>query len=270
MQERFARDQVDVLTNARVSKIEKDKVIFTQKDEVHGQIVTKELPFGMCLWSTGVAQTDFAERIAGQLELQRNKHALETDSHLRLLGTPLGDVYAIGDCSTVQNNIASHITEFLKQIAWEKGANPETLALDFGMWRNVAARVRKRFPQATDHLRRLDRLFEEYDVDKSGTLDFDELKKLLGQIDSKLTSLPATAQRAHQQGQYLARKFNKLAQAAPGLAMNNVTDGDVDEAVYKGFVYKHFGSLAYIGNAAVFDLNGMSIGGGLIFVYLWR
>jgi NADH dehydrogenase len=113
-------------------------------------------------------------------------------------------------------------------------------------------------------------LFEQYDVDKSGTLDFDELKELLSQIDSKLTSLPATAQRAHQQGQYLARKFNKLAQAAPGLAVNNVTDGDLDEAVYKGFEYKHFGSLAYIGNAAVFDLNGLSIGGGLIFVYLWR
>ncbi|CAZ80749.1 unnamed protein product [Tuber melanosporum] len=269
-EERFARDQVDVLTNARVSRIENDRVIFTQKEKGSGKVITKELPFGMCLWSTGVAQTDFAEHIASQLELQRNKHALETDSHLRLLGTPLGDVYAIGDCSTVQNNIASHITHFLRQIAWEKGADPEKLALDFGMWRNVATRVRKKFPQATDHLRRLDRLFEQYDVDKSGTLDFDELKELLSQIDSKLTSLPATAQRAHQQGQYLARKFNKLAQAAPGLAVNNVTDGDLDEAVYKGFEYKHFGSLAYIGNAAVFDLNGLSIGGGLIFVYLWR
>lgn len=154
----------------------------------------------MCLWSTGVAQTEFAEKIANQLETQKNKHALETDSHLRLLGTPLGDVYAIGDCSTVQNNITDHITDFLKQIAWEKGRDPEKMALDFGMWRSVAARVRKKFPQATDHLRRLDRLFEEYDKDKSGTLDFDELKELLEQIDNKLTSLPATAQRAHQQG----------------------------------------------------------------------
>lgn len=52
--------------------------------------------------------------------------------------------------------------------------------------------------------------------------------------------------------------------------MNNVTNGDLDEAIYKGFEYKHWGNLAYIGNAAVFDLNGWSIGGGLIFVYLWR
>jgi NADH dehydrogenase len=203
LQERFARDQVDVLTNARVSKIEKDKVIFTQRDPKTNKIVTKSLPFGMCLWSTGVAQTDFAEHIASQIEAQKNKHALETDSHLRLLGTPLGDVYAIGDCSTVQNNIAAHLTDFLKQIAWERGKDPEKMDLDFGMWRSVATRVRKKFPQATDHLRRLDRLFEEYDKDKSGTLDFHELKELLQQIDSKLTSLPATAQRAHQQGYYI-------------------------------------------------------------------
>lgn len=52
--------------------------------------------------------------------------------------------------------------------------------------------------------------------------------------------------------------------------MNNVINGDLDEAIYRGFEYKHWGNLAYIGNAAVFDLNGWSIGGGLIFVYLWR
>lgn len=30
------------------------------------------------------------------------------------------------------------------------------------------------------------------------------------------------------------------------------------------------GSLAYIGNAAVFDFGGMNFGGGLLAVYLWR
>lgn len=46
--------------------------------------------------------------------------------------------------------------------------------------------------------------------------------------------------------------------------------GDLDEAVYKAFEYKHLGSLAYIGNAAIFDFNGTSFGGGLLAVYLWR
>lgn len=225
---------------------------------------------GFCLWSTGVSQTDFCKRISDSIEVQTNKHALETDTHLRLNGTPLGDVYAIGDCATVQNNVADHLVTFLRTLAWEKGKDPETMHITFAEWRGIASRVKKRFPQAADHLRRLDRLFQEYDRDQSGTLDFGEMHELLHQIDNKLTSLPATAQRAHQQGQYLGKKFNKLAQAAPGMRRNEVFDGDLDEAVYKAFEYHHLGSLAYIGNAAIFDINGLSFSGGLIAVYLWR
>lgn len=225
---------------------------------------------GFCLWSTGVSQTEFCQRLAKQLEGQNNRHALETDTHLRLAGTPLGDVYAIGDCSTVQNNVSSHIVSFLRTIAWEKGQDPEKCTISYADWRGVAKRVKHRFPQAADHLRRLDKLFEQYDADKSGTLDFAELSELLKQIDNKLTSLPATAQRANQQGIYLARKLNKLAQAAPGLRLNEMDYGDIDEAVYKAFDYHNMGSLAYIGNAAIFDFGGYSFGGGLLAVYLWR
>lgn len=44
----------------------------------------------------------------------------------------------------------------------------------------------------------------------------------------------------------------------------------MDDAVYKAFSYRHMGSLAYVGNGAVFEINGMSFGGGLVFLYLWR
>lgn len=266
---RFAHDQVEVLTNSRVKEVQKDKILFSQKDE-KGETVTKELPMGFCLWSTGVAQTELCKRIADKIDVQTNKHALETDTHLRLNGAPLGSVYAIGDCSTVQNNVADHLVHFLRSMAWEKGKDPEKMEITFPEWRDVAQRVKKRFPQAADHLRRLDKLFEQYDKDQNGTLDFGELHELLLQIDSKITSLPATAQRAHQQGQYLGRKLNKLAQAAPGMMVNEVDYGDLDEAVYKAFEYHHLGSLAYIGNSAVFDFNGLSFSGGLMAVYLWR
>jgi NADH:ubiquinone reductase (H+-translocating) len=284
-QERFAHDSVEILTNSRVREVRPDKIIFTQVED--GKVVPKEIPHGFCLWSTGVckfhsspsvvlkdlyllAQTEFCQRISKKIEVQTNRHALETDSHLRLNGAPLGDVYAIGDCSTVQNNVADHLVTFLRTLAWEKGKDVEVMHVTFREWRDVAAKVKRRFPQAAAHLRRLDRLFDEYDKDKSGTLDFGELHELLVQIDSKLTSLPATAQRANQQGQYLGRKFNRIAQALPGLRANEVDYGDLDEAIYKPFEYKHMGSLAYIGNAAIFDINGMSFGGGLLAVYLWR
>lgn len=270
-EDRFARDQVDVLTNSRVKEVLPDKIIFTQKGD-DGTVITKELPIGFCLWSTGVAQTSLCQTLAKKLgPSQTNRHALETDTHLRLNGTPLGDVYAIGDCSTVQNNVADHIVSFLRTLAWKHGKDPETLQLGFNDWRQVAQDVKKRFPQAVNHLKRLDKLFSEFDKDQSGTLDFGELRELLKQIDSKLTSLPATAQRAHQQGLYLAHKFNKMAKVSDGLAANEIREGDVDAAVYKAFEYKHLGSLAYIGNSAVFDLGeGWSFAGGLWAVYAWR
>ncbi|KAF2659168.1 hypothetical protein K491DRAFT_712938 [Lophiostoma macrostomum CBS 122681] len=266
---RFAHDSVDILTNSRVQEVKPDRILFSQKDE-DGKVVTKEIPMGFCLWSTGVSQTDFCKRLAAKFDNQNNRHALETDTHLRLAGAPLGDVYAIGDCATVQNNVSDHIVSFLRTLAWEKGKDPEQMHISYSDWRGVAKRVKQRFPQAADHLRRLDKLFGAYDKDNSGTLDFGELRELLSQIDSKLTSLPATAQRAHQQGQYLGRKFNRIAQAAPGMTLNQVDYGDLDDAVYKAFEYKHLGSLAYIGNAAIFDYNGRGFGGGLLAVYLWR
>ncbi|KAJ2898223.1 putative mitochondrial nadh dehydrogenase protein [Zalerion maritima] len=270
---RFARDQINVLTNSRVSEVQPDRIVFTQKTPgPDGGITAKELPTGFCLWSTGVSQTDFCQRLAAQLgQSQTNKRALETDTHLRLNGTPMGDVYAIGDCATVQNNIANHIVSFLRKLAWKHGKDPEKLQLSFQEWRAVASDVRKRFPQAMGHLRRLDKLFSEYDKDKSGTLDFGELRELLTEIDSKLTSLPATAQRAHQQGQYLGHKFNKLAHASPGLKANDIREGDLDDAIFNTFEYRHLGSLAYVGNSAVFDRGGgWNFSGGLWAVYAWR
>lgn len=269
-EQRLAHDQVDVQTNARVKEVTADRIIFSQKDDKNN-VVTKEIPMGFCLWSTGVSLPQFCQTIASKLgELQRNKHALETDTHLRVSGTPLGDVYAIGDCSTVQNNVSDNIVSFLRTLAWEHGKDPVDMQISFHDWRRVAKQVKQRFPQAADHLRKMDKLFEQYDKDKNGTLDFGELHELLQQIDAKLTSLPATAQRANQQGIYLGRKLNKLVQAAPGMLLNDVADGDIDGAVYKAFEYRHLGSLAYIGNAAIFDFGGMSFGGGLLAVYLWR
>ena len=43
-----------------------------------------------------------------------------------------------------------------------------------------------------------------------------------------------------------------------------------DETVTSPFKYRHLGSLAYIGNAAVFDLGEYSFMGGLAAMYAWR
>ncbi|KAI5302694.1 hypothetical protein KEM56_000445 [Ascosphaera pollenicola] len=260
VEEHFARDQMNILTNSLVVEVTKDKIYFTQKDG-DNQVV-KEIPQGFCLWSTGVAQNEFCKAVSDKIEEQRNVRALETDSHLRVCGAK--DIYAIGDCSTVQNNIAENVISFLRQLAFEKGKDPETVTLTFDEWVALARQVRRRFPQAQNHLRRLSELFSLFDSDASGTLDFSELSHLLHEIDKKVTSLPATAQRANQQGQYLGRKFNRFANS--GIAFERIDDA----SVFPAFKYMYLGSLAYVGNAAIFDFPGKHLAGGLLAVYLWR
>lgn len=77
-----------------------------------------------------------------------------------------------------------------------------------------------------------------------------------------------TAQVAAQQGTYIAKKLNKYARQQAVLEANGIPF--TDEAVFAPFKYLHLGSLAYIGNAAVFDLGNKSFMGGLMAMYAWR
>lgn len=210
-EKKFNNEKIDVITNARVSKVDKDYIYFSRKDE-EGHVTDHFLPAGLIVWSTGVTLNPITQKVKDQLSgSQHNRNALETDSHLRVIGAPLGDVYAVGDCSTVQKNLAEHIVEFLRSADLADGKDPTQTDLSFNDWRKVAGTIRRKFPQASTHLKRLDRIFYENDRDHSGmssnlnelrtgTLDYNELYTMLRLIDGKLTSLPATAQRAHQQG----------------------------------------------------------------------
>lgn len=40
--------------------------------------------------------------------------------------------------------------------------------------------------------------------------------------------------------------------------------------LYSPFNYRHMGSLAYVGNSAVFSLDKWNFSGGLVAMYLWR
>lgn len=53
--------------------------------------------------------------------------------------------------------------------------------------------MRSRFPLADQHLQKLDSMFEKYDVDKNGSIDFNEMKVMLKELDSKMTQLPAVS-----------------------------------------------------------------------------
>lgn len=130
----------------------------------------------------------------------------------------------------------------------------------------TVVRIKKRIPMAEDHLAEVKELFQLYDSDADNNLSLNELLNLLLEISRRITSLPATAQVASQQGKYLGKKFHKLAMVTSPAD----TLAKFDESLSKPFKYRHLGSLAYIGNAAVFDFGGLSFMGGLAAMYAWR
>lgn len=97
---KFKRENINVVTNSRVVKVNPTSVVY--KDKETGK--ESEVPFGVCLWSTGVGMTALVKSLVTKLPhgSQSNKHAIETDGYMRVIGTPEGTVYAIGDCATIR------------------------------------------------------------------------------------------------------------------------------------------------------------------------
>ncbi|CAA7271511.1 unnamed protein product [Cyclocybe aegerita] len=276
-EDKFKRDQVDLITLARVAAVTPTHVLYTVKN-AEGKTEQHSIPTNFVLWSTGIAMNPFTARVSSLLPNQVHKKAIEVDAHLRVKGAPLGEVYAVGDCSTIETSLLSHFLQLVEESDKDKNGK-----IDFGEWEDMVARIKKRVPMAEDHLFKVRELFQLYDSDADDSLSLNELLKLLEEIGNRITSFPATAQVSAQQGKYLGKKLHKLAKAsqsrerdpeaaATGTDKRAATNmrALADEAVSGPFRYLHLGSLAYIGNAAVFDFGKYSFMGGLIAMYAWR
>ncbi|CAO3592042.1 unnamed protein product [Absidia cylindrospora] len=264
-EERFKRKKINVVTNARVVRIEKDKVVYKSKVTTSdsGEPEISEIPYSLCLWSTGIAMTPFAQNIAEQLEEQKHSRVLVTDEYLRVKGIPDQSIYALGDCASIQN---PKLVERIMDIFSRADKNGDGM-LSLDEFADVVKHVSRRYPLTKQHLGRLVDTFEAYDKDKNGLLDMDEMHTLLHDVDNKMTNLPATAQVAAQQGSYLGRYLNVLSS-------KNDDQGKTTHAVLP-FDYHHLGTLAYLGNTAVGEFNtgtpgGFKMLGGLWALYLWR
>jgi len=261
---KFDRDHVDLITQARVGAVHPDKVIYTTRGK-DGKTEEREIPTNFVLWSTGIAMNPFTSKVAGYLPNQVHKKAIEVDAHLRVKGAPLGQVYAIGDCSTIETSIVSHLLDLVDEADKNKDGK-----IDFGEWESMVKSIKKKMPMTENHLEKVRELFELFDSDKDDSLTLNELAAMLQEIGNKITALPATAQVASQQGKYLGKKLAKLSKQHETFMMNGLVD-EADEFVARPFKYSHMGSLAYIGNAAVFDFGGRwDFMGGLWAMYAWR
>ncbi|KAJ3186716.1 hypothetical protein HDU85_007536 [Gaertneriomyces sp. JEL0708] len=244
-EKRMKKQDINIVTNARVVKVDQDEVTYKLKNT--DQLVT--IPFGICVWSTGIGMRPFTARLSSKLYPQQNVKALEVDSRLRVTGA--NDIYAMGDCATLSSRkLLGKIREAFSQT--------EQTSLSFEQFTKVVQHLVDEVPESAVYLRKLRQVFETYDVDQNRALDLEELQVLLSDIDKKLTTLPATAQVARQQGEYLSQAFNTLAHPT------------VETPQIPPFQYRHLGSFSYVGgHNAVIEAEGRTGHGWGVFL-LWR
>src|SRR5437879_1158625 len=103
-------------------------------------------------------------KISEKLEPQKNTRALITDNRLRLKGAPDSTVYAIGDCSTVENpKLVQNLMRFFIDADEDKNNS-----LSYNEFHALAKKISKGYPITNSHLKKADALFARYDKDKSG------------------------------------------------------------------------------------------------------
>ncbi|KAH6910700.1 nad(p)h dehydrogenase b1 [Coprinopsis sp. MPI-PUGE-AT-0042] len=121
----LSREGINIHTSHNVERVESGKMIVKDLGEV---------PFGMLVWSTGLAPNPLVEAIEGVRKHPKTSN-LVTDNHLNLIredGTTNPDVWVIGDAGTVKDiplpataqvasQKAKYMAKKLNSLAKEKG-----------------------------------------------------------------------------------------------------------------------------------------------------
>ncbi|KAI0795504.1 NDE1, mitochondrial external NADH dehydrogenase [Abortiporus biennis] len=107
---KFNREGIQLLTKHHVERVEAGK-LFTKEEG--------EIPFGMLVWSTGLAPNPLVQAIT-DVEKNPKNHSLITSNHLNVIsketGIPNPDVFAIGDAAMMKE----HPLPATAQVAYQK------------------------------------------------------------------------------------------------------------------------------------------------------
>ncbi|KAL2252198.1 UNVERIFIED_CONTAM: External alternative NAD(P)H-ubiquinone oxidoreductase B1, mitochondrial, partial [Sesamum indicum] len=253
---KFQRDGIEVLTGHRVMSVSDRMINMTAKST--GEDVA--IPHGMVVWSTGVGTRPVIQDLMEQID-QGNRRILATDEWLRVKGC--ADVYALGDCTTVdQKKIVEDISEIFR--AADKD-NSGTLTIE--EFQDVIEDVVIRYPQVelylkSKHLFSVSDLLKDMYSNNREEIDIEEFKSALSLVDKQTKSLPATAQVAAQQGTYLADCFNRM-EICEKYPEGPLRFRGAGRHRFRPFRYKHFGQFAPLGGeqtAAQLPGDWISIG----------
>jgi NADH:ubiquinone reductase (non-electrogenic) len=282
--ETFKRNGIDLVLNSRVQGVSSDSVTVVDND---GNVT--ELPFGACVWATGIAMHPLIKQLQERLPEGKQNHfrSIITDEYLRVRGAPDNSIFALGDAATIEQQKALDKADEL----FERAPKDSSGGISLKGLREIMREAGKEFPHLEEHASFLDtktgimrfggvvaKAFKSAsatvggsngaatsaiykDIDENSTLDREQFKDLLKTIDLGLRALPATAQVAKQEGEFLAHVF----------ANNDIRPGFAMESETKPFEYFHRGSLAYVGSdRAVMDVPVIGPVMGLFAGYAWR
>lgn len=171
----FQRQNINVIFNSRVKSVEETEIQVFDK-------ISKEsydLPYGTCVWSTGISLTPLTNNFIKSIEEQKNRRAITTDEYFRVKGNKMqyflkfssiliimyilsgkSNIFAIGDCSTIEQNRMLRKAVELFEVADTDGDGSLSVE-EFEFFCRV---VSNEYPQMKVHINNAAHLFEQFDA----------------------------------------------------------------------------------------------------------
>lgn len=251
--DRFNKLDIDMMTEHRVTKVNAKsvEVVCVRTNE------KKELPFGMCVWASGIKPVEISVDLAKRLQ---GSKMLEVDSNLRVRGAE-GSIFALGDCAKITMPSMHQAAQELFQKA---DVNKDGV-LSKEEFYSMIERSRKEYPHLEAYLHEASSIAAMYETAQDSStkegISPEMFEKALEKVDRKMKHLPPTAQVAQQQGEYLAKVLNKV----PFEKLGN------EGGFTPQFEYNHMGSMAYLGGEhAAIDAPGIGVSSGLMTYIIWK
>jgi NADH dehydrogenase FAD-containing subunit len=246
---RFSKQDIEMFTEHQVKRVNEKsvEVLDLKTNEL------KELPFGMCVWASGVRPVNVTLNMAKDVQGSR---MLEVDHNLRVRGAE-GSIFALGDCARVTTPTMKAAAS---KLFHDADINKDGI-LQPGEFKVFIESARKEFPHLEAYLGETAKEANLKTLSASGGITLEVFEAALSEVDREIKMLPPTAQVAGQQGAYLAKILN-------GVPFEELGHQDGYEPT---FHYNHAGSMAYVGGeAAVIDSPVFGVSTGLLTYVMWK
>lgn len=123
------------------------------KEVKHGEVVVQakgsdqptSIPCSIAVWATGIKARPLVNQIREVigLDIQSNRMGLLTDPYLRVKGSQVGSVFAIGDCATIEQ---AKLTDRIQSL-FEEADTEHRGALNLQQFRALVEQKINEFPQ---------------------------------------------------------------------------------------------------------------------------